>query len=94
MMVKIKKRITYFEGYMSGDYECFCLSKIPFEEWCKRKREMPHDCSDKEFMEWHTKMDLLTLYPSKFFPKECDNGKWKFTITVQATPIVEVQKNE
>ena len=85
-----KKRITNFEGYMSGDSECFCLSKIPFNDWCKIQKTMPHEGTDKEFMDWHNRVKLLIQYPSKFFPEECRKGKWKFIITVEATPITEV----
>ena len=33
------KKVTEFEGYVSGDYECFCLSKIPFSKWKKTQKE-------------------------------------------------------
>ena len=67
-------RVTNFEGFMSGDYECFCLSRIPFEEWVKKER-LPEDD------------EVLLKYPNSFFPKGCNKGKWKFTITVKAEKV-------
>lgn len=68
---RLKFKVTDFVGYLSGDFECFCLSKVPFEEWWK----------------WHRKHEALTLYPSHFFPEECKKGRWKFTISVQAERV-------
>jgi len=31
----VEKKVTEFTGYVSGDYECFCLSKITFKKWRK-----------------------------------------------------------
>ena len=75
-MNKLKK-ITEFEGYVSGDYECFCLSKVPFEEWARRERTEINVVYP----------DPLLLYPNAFFPEKTKQGKWKFKITVEATKI-------
>ena len=72
-----KEKVTEFEGYMSGDCECFCLSKVPFQEWLR----VTHQRSIPRYP------DPLLLYPSVFFPEECKNGKWKFKITVEATKV-------
>ena len=74
------KKETTFEGYLSGDYECFCLSKVPFEEWTKIKTER----SKKKDYPWP---DPLLIYPDQFFPEETEEGKWKFKITVDAERI-------
>ena len=72
-----KEKVTEFEGFLSGDFECFCLSKVPFKEWLKvtQQRSIPRY------------PDPLLLYPSDFFPEGCKNGKWKFKITVEATKV-------
>jgi hypothetical protein len=69
------KKVTEFEGYISGDCECFCLSKIPFEEWAKKN--------------WKTWSDPDLLYPGDFFPKELRNKKCRFKITVEAEIVPE-----
>ena len=71
-----KTKTTEFVGYISGDYECFCLSKIPFEEWIKLEANRKYESCDM--------FDPMLLYPSYFFPEECKNGKWEFKITVEA----------
>lgn len=83
-------KVTEFVGYVSGDCECFCLSKVPFEEWAEHSKKMPTRAKgEKAFWKWHTEHEALTLYPHLFFPKECKKGKWKFKITVQAEKVVE-----
>jgi len=73
---------------MSGDYECFCLSKVPFNEWVEHCRKMPvQEKGETAWWKWHKAHEALTLYPSLFFPKECEEGKWKFTIKVEAEKI-------
>jgi len=71
---EIKIRVTNFEGFVSGDFECFCLSRIPFEDWSKKERSYEED-------------EVLLKYPNSFFPEGCNEGKWKFTITVKAENI-------
>ena len=84
MSEKEKSKITEFVGHMSGDLECFCLSKVSPEEWVK--------IETKRFKNRETVYpDPLLLYPSVFFPKECKEGKWKFTIVVKAEKL-EAQK--
>lgn len=82
----MKKKVVKFEGYMSGDYECFCLSRVPFEKWVEKQRELEKIEREDEaaFEKWHKELEALTLYPSNFFPSECKRGKWRFTITVEA----------
>lgn len=76
---------TVFEGYMSGDHECFCLSRVPFAEWVEHAKKMPtREKGEKAFWKWHKEHKALTLYPSYFFPKKCREGKWKFKITIEA----------
>ena len=74
------KKETEFEGYVSGDYECFCLSKVPFDQWTKiqHKRMKAGD---------YPYPDPLLLYPNDFFPKEAREGKWRFKITVEAEQV-------
>lgn len=89
MVMMLAKKVTVFEGYISGDYECFCLSKVPFKEWVENQRELHKiDVDDEEaFWKWHKKAEDLTLYPSNFFPKECTEGKWQFKISVEAKRV-------
>ena len=78
-VVPLKKgKVTEFEGFLSGDCECFCLSKVPFKELVRvtLKGSIPVYYPD-----------ALLLYPCDFFPKDCKNGKWKFKITVEATKV-------
>ena len=84
MKEKVSKKETIFIGYISGDYECFCLSKVPFKEWCEHQQKMPRSRDEKKFWAWHKAHEALTLYPSRFFPEECKEGKWKFKIIVEA----------
>jgi hypothetical protein len=88
------RKETVFDGFISGDYECFCLCKIPFEEWVEQGRKLPRRGDKKIFLKWHEKLEALTLYPDKFFPKECRQGKWKFTITVEAEPLEKKESVE
>ena len=88
MMMKIvkdvvdvtEKKVTEFEGFVSGDSECFCLSKIPYEEWVKIPFEEKFDPENMS-------MDKYLMYPHVFFPEECREGKWKFKITVEAERV-------
>ena len=75
-----KTKTTEFVGYVSGDYECFCLSKIPFEEWVEVRRER----SKKEEYPYP---DPLLMYPGEFFPEVCNNGKWAIKITVEVEKV-------
>lgn len=87
----MRKKVTKFEGYLSGDYECFCLSKIPFEEWKKRQRKATKidiDVDDgKKYAREYKKIRDLLFYPSLFFPDETRKGKWRFKITVEAEEV-------
>ncbi len=73
-----KKIVTKFEGYISGDYEGFCLSKIPFKEWAKQLSKNQNKDED-------------LLYPNAFFKGLDDdhNIKYRFKITVEAKLIKE-----
>lgn len=84
-----KRKETVFDGYMSGDYECFCLSKVPFQEWLKKQKELYNvkRNDEKAFTAWYNEFKDLTLYPSRFFPKECEKGRWQFKIIVEAEKL-------
>ena len=88
IMENLAFQTTKFEGYLSGDHECFCLSKIPFEKWVEHAQKMPIPSKgEKAWWKWHEEHEALTLYPSHFFPKKCKEGRWKFTVSVQAEKI-------
>jgi hypothetical protein len=72
-----QEKKTEFTGYLSGDYESFCLSKIPFDEWVKV------DAENKDLN------DELLLYPSDFFSSGWKDKKMKFTIIVKAELVEE-----
>jgi len=76
------KKVTEFTGYISGDYECFCLSKIPFEEWVEKERKRV--CKRKVV---YPDPDLL--YPDDFFPEEAEEKLCKFKITVEVEEVAE-----
>ena len=88
-MKKLTKT-TEFEGYISGDGECFCLDKRSQEEkGVQEQRILASGNFDGQFKE----DEKNRLYPNDFFPKECaplmsdKRGKFKFKITVKAIPI-------
>ena len=76
-------KVTEFVGFMSGDFECFCLSRIPFKDWVKKPGCYP---------------DPDLLYPDELFPVECnedegleDRQLWEFKITVEAVRVNDKQ---
>jgi len=89
------QKVTWFVGYLSGDYECFCLSKVPFKKWVERHRKLSKidiDADDgKQYAREYKKIRKLLLYPDYFFPKETKQGKWRFKITVEAEKVREVK---
>ncbi len=85
-MTDSKKKETIFEGYMSGDCECFCLSKVPFAEWQHLRLER-RKAGDILFYP-----DPLLFYPSEFFPSEAHTGKWRFKIVVEIEQLEEISK--
>ncbi|MHA1268046.1 MAG: hypothetical protein ACTSRS_22700 [Candidatus Helarchaeota archaeon] len=74
--MKIKK-ITEFVGYISGDGDCFCLSKVSYEEYNRIFDEVFLGKRDAEILK-----DLL-MYPDDFFPEVDEDKKWKIKITVE-----------
>jgi len=80
-------KTTEFEGYMSGDGECFCLSKKPYKDFIDYSNMSESEISQAMKEEYEN-----ILYPSAFFPDECapimsdKREKFKFKITVEAIP--------
>jgi hypothetical protein len=76
VMVETFKKTTTFTGYCSGDYECFCLSDIPFPKNVQNKKAKnlyPNDFFPEECT------DIM----------HDDKKKFKFTITVVAEEVKE-----
>lgn len=80
-------KITEFEGYISGDYECFCLSKIPFKEWAKLN-DM-RKLSAKGIRKREEYLESVLLYPNTFFPEDAKDKKCRFKISVEVTILTE-----
>lgn len=83
------KKITEGEGYVSGDYECWCIHDIPFEAVQKRMRVwLNNDGEGDEPPEG--------VYPSNLFPKSgwLDGKGFNYKKKVRYKVTVEVEHVE
>jgi len=73
------RKVTEGEGYVSGDYECFCIHPMPFDEWRKASGEERHK----------------SIYPEDLFPPRIylpgDDGV-DYSRKVRYKVVVEVEE--
>lgn len=81
------KRIKTTEGvgYISGDYECWCIHPVPFDEW-----------KDRDLFEVRKELPD-SIYPSDLFPLALDldfekdgfdyDRKVRYKVTVEVEHI-------
>ena len=58
---RVWTRKTEGTGYVSGDYECWCIHPVPFEEWCKQRHERRENDAVEDLED--------SVYPSDLFPQ-------------------------
>ena len=87
-------KVTEFEGYVSGDGECFCLDVRSKEEKENQPIQERYGLNAEDMAKIWEENENNRLYPNDFFPEECaplisdKREKFKFEIVVTATPIV------
>lgn len=85
-----KSKVTEGVGYLSGDYECFCLSKIPFEEWTQKHQELLGSGLSGKGWDKIGELDEKNLsYPNDWFPKGFDDKKVRYRITIELEEVEE-----
>lgn len=58
---KTFKKVTEGEGYISGDYECWCINPLPFNQM--------NDASSDDWID----LDDERVYPDEFVPLEFED---------------------
>ncbi len=80
------KKVTEGEGYISGDWECWCIHDVPFKEW----KERVLNCIRNDGSE-----SPEGVYPFDFFPPDLEldedgfdyDKKIKYKVTVEVEHI-------
>ena len=83
------KKVTEGEGYVSGDYECWCIHDVPFDAVQERMRSwLDKDGEGEEPPE--------SVYPPDFFPSSdwLDGVGFNYTRKVRYKITVEVEHVE
>lgn len=62
-------KITEGRGYIGGDYECWCINPVPFDEINKLCQEALSGV-DSDFEEYLEKYEERRVYPNDFVPDE------------------------
>lgn len=80
------KKVTEGEGYVSGDYECWCIHDVTFNEVQVRTRKWLDSRGEDG-------MPPESVYPSDFFPESIKNDTEGFDYSkkVRYKIIVEVE---
>lgn len=66
-MKKIYKKVTEGEGYISGDYEHWCIHPVPFEHWKVADEVVMHDGEFITVIPYYIENSIYTGY---FVPEE------------------------
>ena len=81
-------KITEGEGYIGGDYECWCINPVPFETMTRFPRDSETTWS--EYLE----LDDKRVYPDTFVPDELetfDEPRVKYRVTFEVILVEEEQ---